>query len=232
MSEDLTKELENDIIFGVYPPGTRLIEERVMARYGAKRYAVRSAFTALEARRLLVHLPNRGVEVILYTPDEVDSLYEIRLILEKAAAERTALPVTSEFTDRMEVIARAHEEACLAQDFRDVFSLNLQFHSLQFSCCGNPQLIELIEEYARIVQPIRVVKYEDAEHMKNIVSQHFQIIKAMRGSSTDDYVRTTCNHLPASAQAYRVLYERRFGNSARGSAAAGAASHKDKVDGK
>lgn len=230
MTDELTKQLENDIIFGVYPPGTRLIEERVIERYGAKRYAVRSAFAALEARRLLVHLPNRGVEVIQYSPDEVDALYEIRLILEKAAAERTILPAADAITDRMEEIAKAHEQACIVQEFRNVFSLNQQFHRVQFSCCGNPRLIDLIEEHARIVQPIRVIKYDDTEHMRIIVKQHFRIIAAMKGSSTKEYVQATCDHLPASAHAYRSLYERRFGKGGRAFSANPSALDSRQVD--
>ena len=54
MSTALETELENDIIFGVYAPGTRITEDSVMAQYDAKRHAVRNAFAQLESRGLLV----------------------------------------------------------------------------------------------------------------------------------------------------------------------------------
>lgn len=182
-----------------------------MERYAVKRHAVRSAFAALETRGLLKRKPNRGVEVIEYTADRVDELYEIRLILEMAAAARTRLPASPAITGKMEDYARLHQQAVAAHNHRDVFLLNRRFHRVQFSCCGNTQLFNLIEEYARIVEPIRVVKYEDSAHMANIVLQHFEIIEAMRSDSTDAYVQATADHLPASARAYRIIYERRFG---------------------
>ena len=92
MQYTLTTDLENDIIFGVYPPGSRIIEDRVMERYGAKRHGVRNAFSELETRGLLIRRPNRGVEVVDFTPDEVDALYDVRIVLETAATERTPLP--------------------------------------------------------------------------------------------------------------------------------------------
>ena len=149
MSETLIEDLENDIIFGVYAPGARIVEDRVMERHGAKRHAVRNAFAVLEARGLLVRRPNRGVEVVDFTPDEVDALYEVRIILETAAAERTLLPCPSGLTEKLEDIACRHKKATEEKDFRAVFWLNQEFHELQYSACGNPRLAELISNHAR-----------------------------------------------------------------------------------
>lgn len=211
MPDDLASKLEFDIIFGRLSPGARLIEDRIMERYAAKRHAVRSAFADLESKGLLSRQPNRGVEVIEYTPDQVDELYEIRLILEKSAAARTKLPAAPAVIAELEDYAKRHEAAVKSQNDREVFLLNRRFHSVQYSCCGNEQLFNLIEEYARLVEPIRVVKYDDSAHMAVIVQQHFDIIEAMKSNSTEAYIRATAQHLPASAEAYRAVYERRFG---------------------
>ena len=210
MNEVVAVELENDIIFGGYGPGVRLTEERVMSRYGAKRHAVRAAFAALEGRGLLIRRPNRGVEVVEYTPDEVDQLYEVRIVLETAAARSTTLPVAPDILAKLTSLAKAHEKAYLQGDLRAVFQLNQHFHQLQFSSCQNPRLESLIEEHARIAQPIRVVKYDDVAHMQTVVAQHFAIVEAMKASDTDAYVDATYRHLPASAEAYRLSHERRF----------------------
>ena len=98
--------------------------------------------------------------------------------------------------------------------------LNQSFHEVQYSCCGSPRLAELIETHTRIAQPIRVVKYDDADHMRTVVAQHFAIIEAMRGTSRGALVAAVRAHLPASAEAYRLLYARRFG-TARGAGGAG-----------
>lgn len=215
MPDTLTTELENDVIFGVYPPGSRIVEDRVMERYGVKRHAVRSAFAELETRGLLVRRPNRGVEVVDFTPDEVDGLYDLRIILETAAAARTHLPCDLKMTAKLEDIAEKHAEAVKQQDFRAVFWLNQEFHEVQFSCCGNPLLAELISKHARAAQPIRVVKYDDAAHMDQVVAQHYDIIASMRGTSQEALVAAVRAHLPASAEAYRTLYNRRFGARVR-----------------
>ena len=211
MSVSLVDSLENDVVFGVYAPGNRLTEDQIMERYDVKRHTVRAALSALETRGLLVHKPNRGFEVISFNPDQVDELYEIRTILETAAAERTPLPASSATLAKLEDIAKAHKKSCEDMDFRAVLTLNIEFHRTQYACCKNERLVSLIEEHARIVQPIRVVKYDDVEHMRVVVAQHFEIIDAMRGTSQSAYIKATRKHLPASAEAFRVFYENRFG---------------------
>lgn len=212
MTEALLKDLENDIIFGVYPPGTRVTEDSVMEQYDAKRHAVRNAFAVLEHQGLLIHRPNRGVEVVAYTPDDVDALYDLRIVLETAAAERTPLPAPDHVLNRLSEIADAHAAAVWREDFREVYWLNQAFHELQYSCCDNPRLAALIERHAQMAQPIRVVKYDDSQHMETIIAQHRAIIEGLRGTLHAVYVQAVREHLPASAQAYRVMYERRFAN--------------------
>ncbi len=209
MPTELEQDLENDIIFGIYPPGSRITEDSVMAQYNAKRHLVRSAFTLLETQGLLVRWPHRGVEVVELTPAEVDALYDVRIVLETAAAARTKLPADPAVVDRLTEISNLHAAAVESGDFRQVFWLNQEFHELQFSCCDNPRLEALIAQHARMAQPIRVVKYDDHDHMAQVVSQHRTIIHAMSGTATDTYVEATREHLPASAEAYRILYERR-----------------------
>lgn len=210
MSDNLASDIESDIIFGVYGPGTRLTEDRIIERYDVKRHVVRAAFTALEQRGLLVHQANRGVEVVEFTPDQVDELYQVRIILETSAAKITPLPVSASIIKQMEQLANEHKQAIKDEDFRQVFALNKRFHEVQFSCCPNERLRNLIKEHTRIAQPIRVVKYDDGRHMSEVVAQHYEIIEAMKGPDQSAYVAATRKHLPASAEAYRKLFERRF----------------------
>ena len=209
MQNTLTQQIEDDIVFGILSPGARLTEDSIIERYSVKRHAVRTAFTELKARRMLIHEPNRGVEVISFTPDQAEELYEIRLILESSAAKKTKLPVAKTISDQLSEIANAHKDAYHSGDFRSVFHLNKDFHRVQFSCCSNKNLVKMVEEFARIVQPIRVMQYGSDEHMSLIINQHFTIIDAMKEDSQERYIQATRDHLPISAvRSFRKHYDR------------------------
>ena len=215
MLEQPDIDLESDIIFGVYAPGMRITEEQIMEQYDVKRHVVRSAFSLLENQGLLIRKPNKGVEVISYNPDEVDELYDIRMMLEKAATRRTQLPAPTKIIRQLEKIAKAHEKAIKNKNFREIYKLNQEFHEYQYSCCNNQRLVRLIKQHARMAQPIRVIKYDDDKHMQTIIAQHMDIIEALKGTCAKTYEKSVENHLPASAKAYRTIYESRFGKASK-----------------
>lgn len=211
MQNEIVTQIEEGIVFGVYPPGSRLVEDRLRQRFGASRYGLRQALSHLQEMGLVEFIPNRGPQVVEPTPDEIDELYEIRALLESEAAARTELPVHPDIVERMKEIHARHAEAAEQKRLRDVFRLNLEFHSVQFSACPNSKLREAIDNYARKVHIVRAVKYSDPEHMREVVAQHAKIIEAMQGRDTWSYVTAVREHLPASSEAYRTSYELKHG---------------------
>ncbi len=203
----LLQELENSIIFGVYAPGSRITEDAVMEKYDAKRHAVRHAFAELESYGLLIHRPRRGMEVVSYTPDEVEGLCDLRIVLETAAARYTSLPVDPRLIEKLREIAARHEEALRQEDFRQAYVLNQRFHEMQYRCCNNPRLMDLIARHARMSQLIRLEKKYDADQIGTIVDQHLAIIDAMSQASVDGYEASVSNHLLAAGSENRRPYE-------------------------
>jgi DNA-binding GntR family transcriptional regulator len=72
-------------------------------------------------------------------------------------------------------------------------------------------LRKAIDEYARRAHLVRTIHYHDADRMRRIVEQHRAIIAALRGSSTEAYVRSVQEHFPSSPREYRKYFERKYG---------------------
>jgi len=211
VSCSLDERIESDIVFGLHPPGTRLVEDRLIERYGASRHVVRAALQELERRHLVLRMPNRGAEVVEMTPEEVDKIYEARTLIEGGAAELTPLPAPPEACDLIDDLIERHAAAWRAGEAREVFALNLALHRQQYLLCGNPIICEMIDDLARRVQAIRAVKYDDAAHMRLVVEQHRTIATALRNTDKAAYIAAVRAHLPASPVEYRRLYARRHG---------------------
>src|ERR1700731_4335496 len=82
----IVAQLEEDIVLGFVHLRERLIEDALMERFAAKRYAVREALAQLTRLGLVERLPNRGALVRALTPAEVHEIYFVRELLEAAAA--------------------------------------------------------------------------------------------------------------------------------------------------
>jgi len=209
--EDTLRNLEEDIVFGVFHPKERLTEEDLMARFGLKRHIVRDALSQLDSMGLVVRVPNRGAYVRELTPKEVIEIYEVREILEVAAALRTQLPCPKSVIAALKSIQDKHSEAIAKHDLRVVFRLNIQFHREQFMACQNTKLAQSIMEYAQQAHLIRAIKYAEPGHLQKVESDHRRIIKAMEGKNRDSLVEIVRNHLPDSRDAYLRAYALRHG---------------------
>lgn len=207
----LCNAIETDIVFGIYGGGARLVEDALMVRFAAKRHQVRDALSQLAGKRLVERIPNRGVVVVELTPEAVDEIYQVREILECAAAGATLLPAPAETIAALKALQRDHAQAVHCGDYRRVFALNIAFHRLQFSLCNNNQLIGVIEDFSQRVHVIRAVKYGDRDHMQTIVTQHLAMVEALGQDDSEAYVKAIRAHLPASASEYRVHYRRKHG---------------------
>jgi DNA-binding GntR family transcriptional regulator len=210
-NEDIVRDLQEDIVFGVFHPKERLTEEDLMARFGLKRHAVRDILSQLDSAGFVVRVPNRGAYVRELTPEEVIEIYEVREILEVAAALRTPLPAPKEIIEGLKNLQNQHSEAIASHDLRKVFRLNIQFHRQQFSACQNAKLTKCIMEYARQAHLIRAIKYAEPGHLQKVERDHRRIIKAMEGKNRDSLVEIVRNHLPDSRDAYLRAYALRHG---------------------
>ena len=64
---EVIRRLEEDIIFGRFAPGSRLVEDTLMARYGASRHFVRQALFQLERQGIVLREKNIGATVRFYS---------------------------------------------------------------------------------------------------------------------------------------------------------------------
>ena len=210
-ADQILNAIEEDIVFGVLAPQSRLIEDRLAERFDAKRHVIREVFSKLEDLGLIVRVPNRGALVHELTPQQVREIYDVRELLETSAAQWTPLPAPTSLLDRMTQIQAQHTPAVADEDFRAVFQLNIEFHRAQYSACPNGHLVQSIEDYARKAHLIRATKYGDAAHMRRVVEQHWAIIEAMRGEDRAALVALIRAHLPGSPEEYIRTYEIRYG---------------------
>lgn len=90
----VAEALRCELLDGVFPPGTRLKEEDLAARFEVGRYTVRSALRSLVSSGLLGHEPNRGAFVRELTRERIDELFDFRAVVElgslRLALERGA----------------------------------------------------------------------------------------------------------------------------------------------
>lgn len=142
----LTAQLEADLLAGNFRPAEWLKQSDLEQTYQANRFDVRMALIELRARRLLVHVPNRGFRVIDLSDDERAKLVDTRTILECAAARMVAKNATTDDVTELTAISDEFEKQIETADQDTLRETNNRFHDRLYQISGNSVLVNEIKE--------------------------------------------------------------------------------------
>ena len=198
----LAKLLGDDIIFGRLGPGTRLIEDNLIARFGVTRHFVRQAFVELERTGIVVREKNKGVAVRSLAPREVSQIYEVRELLQRQAALRIPLPAPAAVIEQLERLHDEYGRHLRARNYRGVHEANDAFHLAMFAACGNPYLVESIKHYMWLSLPVRSKKTADYQHAAASERDHHMIIQLLKGTDSWALAQLCVDHLQGAKSAY------------------------------
>jgi DNA-binding GntR family transcriptional regulator len=144
------RRVRQAIIEGTYPPGARLVEQRLAEELDLSRTPVREALRSLHAEGLVDIEPNRGTVVRRVTVDDIADVYELRARLEAYAAERAAarlLPADERRLDDALVAFEAAVDAAMAGDHearREVSRWNHDFHDALVAAARHQRLAAIL----------------------------------------------------------------------------------------
>lgn len=208
-------QLEEDIVFGQRHPRERLVEDDLVVEFGAKKHVIRQALADLERMGLVERIRNKGAQVRDYSPDDVRQIFAVRKILEAEAARQIPLPADPELIAALEAIFSEYSEAVVEGDLRQTFRSNIRFHQILFSACGNPYLVEAIEQFALKSHAIRSYSLTNHNLLQQSRDDHRQMIDSLREGDPETLINTCIEHLKPSEIAYIAAYEKFFGSSLR-----------------
>jgi DNA-binding GntR family transcriptional regulator len=166
------------ILSGVIEPGTRLRQEELADLFGTSRIPVREALRALEYEGLVASEPHRGFTVTSLDADDVEEVYELRILLEGHAV-RLALPLlTAEDLEELEGLF-AQMKGAMTPD--EELAAREHFYLRLYSVTGRPRLVGLI---ARLRQEVaRGLRWPTLQHAPTIHESFFDAIRAGDGDA-------------------------------------------------
>ncbi|MFC3282297.1 GntR family transcriptional regulator [Litchfieldella rifensis] len=144
MSSMVTEQIRNAILSGVYPPGMQLNEKLVAESCGVSRGPVREAIQRLLQEGLLTSEPHRGVFVLELTEDDLEDIYFTRDAVERAALRRIVHSGRrEELSGRLMAIVESLRQAVEQEDWSEVATLDIRFHSELVNAADSQRLSRL-----------------------------------------------------------------------------------------
>ncbi|MBB4930451.1 DNA-binding GntR family transcriptional regulator [Lipingzhangella halophila] len=171
------------ILDGRYAPGVHLGETELAESIGASRTPVREALRRLEMEGLVEVLPHRGARVVEWAAEDLDEIYNLRMLLEGFAVARAATRITSKDLDRMEELCGLMEEAAAPgprQDLDRVTELNAEFHGLARSAAASKRLVTMLNSVVQLPLVVRTFHRYSPEDLMRSGAHHRELVAALR----------------------------------------------------
>ena len=149
LADQVKDRLLQDILSGVYPPHSRIVETRVARELGTSQAPVREALRGLEALGVVEIAPFRGARVRRPTAHELLEAYEVRAELESLGARLAVPRLTDDLLDELLALGDAMQVAAARGDRHAVAIADAAFHGRIVAISGNRTL----EEVWRSLEP-------------------------------------------------------------------------------
>ncbi|WP_199551584.1 GntR family transcriptional regulator [Streptomyces sp. N35] len=143
LSEQVYERLKAAISGGDLKPGERLGEQDIARRLSVSQSPVREALLRLTRERMVIQMPRRGSFVAEISHDEARHAYQVRIPLERVAAELACLHHDETLIPGLKEDLRRMRAAAAADDLQGMVEADASFHRRVWQAGGNPLLSDI-----------------------------------------------------------------------------------------
>lgn len=181
----IAQSLKEMIYEGSLKPGESLRQDAIAELFGVSRVPVRDALNKLVAMQLALNVPRKGIVVHPLSKKLLRELFDVRVILEGAAAEKILDNSTPVLVESLSKIIAEQKKALKAKDVKENEVLDDKFHRLVRSYINNQTLSDMIDaNWMRIKQArcaSSMVLPESGEAwIKNSIIRHERLFSAIK----------------------------------------------------
>ncbi len=139
------ERIKHEIICCAIVPGTEISEAQLCTQYKLGKAPVRMALTRLAHEGLVRAIPRRGYMVMPVTLKDIQDVFELRLMLEPAAARMAAGRVDSQRLRTLDDVCRTGYQPGDAKSISRFLEANKAFHVAIAQATGNPRLADAVD---------------------------------------------------------------------------------------
>jgi DNA-binding GntR family transcriptional regulator len=179
LKDNALELLREAITSDTFKPGERLVERNLCDSMGVSRTVVRECIRHLESERLIVGVPNVGFMVATITKEEVEEIYEIRIMLESAAIHSCALNIDIETIQNLRLLYQSLTDHLKKGDILKTLKLTTEFYRIIFSTGGKNVSWDLVELLNGRISRLRALTLSSKERQHKGTENLAQILDAI-----------------------------------------------------
>ncbi|OBS41571.1 GntR family transcriptional regulator [Pseudomonas syringae pv. syringae] len=205
LAEDVYRRLKREIFDFYLLPYDRFTETQLADRYQVSRTPVRDALYRLQREGYLDVEFRRGWSVKPLDFNQIDQLYDLRIVLECAAVERIC--ASAEVHPELTVL-RQHwliDRDSWQIDMQVVADLDEQFHTQLVAASGNLEMARIHQEVTERIRIVRRLDFFKSARIEHTYLEHAAILNALQARKRDEALLLLRSHVEISKLEVRKL---------------------------
>lgn len=206
LSAMITDQLRQAILDGTHPAGAQLRQDALGEAYGVSRIPVREALFQLEAEGLVKIVPQKGAIVSELSLDEINDVFDLRVILEPRMLAQSAPDFTDDDFATLDDIQRRFEKAIAAGNVSEWGQLNADFHMAMYVRARQPRTQTIVTALLQTSDRYTRMQLSTTTAMGIAEKEHAELIALCRNQKIDDACRfLECHIESVRADLLRVI---------------------------
>lgn len=205
LREIVQERMREAIIDGTFKPGDRLVERPLCAQLGVSRTVIRETFRYLEAEGLVEILPNKGPIVARMDWQDARQIYEIRLMLETAAAVACAHNRSTVIASELDGALKRLRTAFRSDDPNELYRASSAFYQVIFEGAGHTIALEIVQRLNGRISRLRAMTLATEDREKTGLQHMTEIRDAIVAGDASATQKAVEAHIRDAARIAETL---------------------------
>ncbi|AXV17924.1 GntR family transcriptional regulator (plasmid) [Neorhizobium sp. SOG26] len=186
LSGALLDEIRQAILSGQYASGSQLRQDALAEAYGVSRIPVREVLLQLEAEGLVKILPQRGAVVSEISREDIDDVFDLRMILEPRLLLASA-PLLDEADLSALDVRQDNYVKAIATGQRDNYGrLNAELHMAIYHRATMPKSQQIVASLLQTSDRYTRLQLSSQAAMEKAMSEHAEMIRLIKARRSDE----------------------------------------------
>ena len=199
LSAAIVEQLRHDILDGTYAAGEQLRQDALAATFQVSRIPVREALFQLEAEGLVLIEPHKGAIVSAFSLEEIDDVFDLRVLLEPRMLVRSAPLLTPDDFAQISVLDGEFKGAIAAQNVAQWGQLNARYHLALYRHAGQPRTLAIVTSLLQTSDRFTRLQMNRAPALSRAESEHRKLLRLCQ----EGKVTQACEYLVAHIEKVR-----------------------------
>ena len=195
LREQARSSIRTAIVTGEISPGETYTIGELAGKLAVSATPVREAILDLANEGLVEVIPNRGFRVPELSDQDLDELFQLRLLLEGGALESLASSITTSQLNEFRNQANVTIASAAAGDLPAFLAADRDFHLGLLEAMGNHRLVELVGRLRDQTRLYGLPALALQGNLGSAANEHLEILEALGTKQVDRIRRATTNHL-------------------------------------